>query len=94
MQYCIFRLREKKRQNDQRSSDHLAVSVWAGWGIVKLRLTAVFDAQHGGFATGWSPVSWGLFDELFVNLTMPSGERYAMPHAGRDEYRRCCMNRS
>ena len=26
-------------------------------GIVKLKLTAVFDAQHGGFTTGWSPVS-------------------------------------
>ena len=44
-------------------------------GIVKLRLTAVFDAQHGGFATGWSPVSWGLIDELFVNLTMPMADR-------------------
>ena len=41
-------------------------------GIVKLRLAAVFDAQHGGFATDWSPVSWGSIDELFVNLTMPS----------------------
>ena len=41
-------------------------------GIVKLGLTAVFDAQHGGVATGWSPVSWGLIDELFVNLTMPN----------------------
>ena len=41
-------------------------------GIVKLKLTAVFDAQHGGFTTGWSPASWGLIDELFVNLTMPS----------------------
>ena len=41
-------------------------------GIVKLGLTAVFDAQHGGFATGWSPVSWGLIDELSVNLTMPA----------------------
>ena len=40
-------------------------------GIVKLKLTAVFDAQHGGFTTGWSPVSWGSIDELFVNLTMP-----------------------
>ena len=40
-------------------------------GIVKLGLTAVFDAQHGGVATGSSPVSWGLIDELFVNLTMP-----------------------
>ena len=39
-------------------------------GIVKLRLAAVFDAQHGGFATGWSPVSWGSIDELFVNLTV------------------------
>ena len=41
-------------------------------GIVKLKLTAVFDAQHGGFTTGWSPVSWGSIDELFVNLTMPA----------------------
>ena len=39
-------------------------------GIDKLGLTAVFDAQHGGVATGWSPVSWGLIDELFVNLTV------------------------
>ena len=37
---------------------------------VKLRLAAVFDAQYGGFATGWSPASWGSIDELFVNLTM------------------------
>ena len=43
------------------------------WEFETHRLTAVFDAQHGGFATGWSPVSWRLFDELFVNLTMPSG---------------------
>ena len=43
------------------------------WGIVKLKLTAVFDAQHGGFTTGWSPASWGSIDELFVNLTMPAG---------------------
>ena len=42
-------------------------------GIVKLRLTAVSDAQHGGFATGWSPVYWGSIDDLFVNLTMPLG---------------------
>ncbi len=28
-------------------------------GIVKLRLTAVSDAQHGGFTTGSSPVSCG-----------------------------------
>ena len=27
--------------------------------------------QHGGFATGWSPVYWGSIDDLFVNLTMP-----------------------
>ena len=40
-------------------------------GIVKLRLTAVFDAQHGGFATSSSPVSWGSIDVLFVNLTIP-----------------------
>ena len=40
-------------------------------GIVKLRLTAVFDAQHGGFETGWSAISLGSIDELFVNLTMP-----------------------
>ena len=39
-------------------------------GIVKLRLTAAFDAQYGGFATDWSPVSWGSLDELFVNLTV------------------------
>ena len=38
---------------------------------VKLRLPAVFDAQHGWFATGWGPVSWRSIDELFVNLTMP-----------------------
>ena len=38
---------------------------------VKLRLPAIIDAQHGGFATGWSPVSWGSIDEFFVNLTMP-----------------------
>ena len=43
----------------------------AAEGIVKLRLAAVFDAQHDGFATGWPPASWGSIDELFVNLTMP-----------------------
>ena len=31
-------------------------------GIVKLRPTAVFDAQHGGFTAGSSPVSWGAID--------------------------------
>ena len=51
---------------------------------VKLRLAVVFDAQYGGFATGWSPVSWGSIDELFVNLTMPqagnaAGYRLARP---------------
>ena len=40
-------------------------------GIVKLRLTAVSDPQHGGFTAGSSPVSWGSLDELFVNLTAP-----------------------
>ena len=40
-------------------------------GIVKLRLTAVSDPQHGGLTAGSSPVSWGLIDELFVNLTVP-----------------------
>ena len=39
---------------------------------VKLRLAAAFYAQHGGFATGWSPVSWGSIDGLFVNLTAPA----------------------
>ena len=39
-------------------------------GIVKLRLTAVSDPQHGGFTAGSSPVSWGSSDELFVNLTV------------------------
>ena len=38
---------------------------------VKLRLTAVFDVQHGGFTTGSSPVSWGAIAELFVNWTVP-----------------------
>ena len=33
-----------------------------GEGIVKLRLTAVSDAQHGGFTTGLNPASWGLID--------------------------------
>ena len=31
-------------------------------GIVKLRPTAVVDAQHGGFTAGSSPVSWGSID--------------------------------
>ena len=41
-------------------------------GIVKLRPTVVFDAQHGGFTAGSSPVSWGSINELLVNLTKPS----------------------
>ena len=41
-------------------------------GIVKLRLTAVSDPQHGGFTAGSSPASWGSIDELFVNLTAPA----------------------
>ena len=40
-------------------------------GIVKVKPTAVSDAQYGGFTTGVSPVSWGSIDELFVNLTIP-----------------------
>ena len=44
---------------------------FAGPVTLQLRLPAVFDARHGGFATGWGPVSWGSIDELFVNLTIP-----------------------
>ena len=43
-------------------------------GIVKLRLTAVSDPQHGLFTAGSSPVSWESIDELFVNLTVPFSE--------------------
>ena len=39
-----------------------AVTRTAPPGIVKLRLTAVSDAQHGGFTAGSSPVSWGSID--------------------------------
>ena len=53
----------------QTTSDH---PVGADRGIVKLRLTAVSDPQHGGFTAGSSPVSLGSIDELFVNLTVPS----------------------
>ena len=50
---------------------HRATSAGSGMMLtVKLRLAAVFDVQHGGFATGWSAVSWGSIDELFVNLAM------------------------
>ena len=48
---------------------------------VKLKLTAVFDAQHGGFTTGWSPASWGSIDELLVNLTMPKKHQGARPES-------------
>ena len=54
----------------QTTSDH---PVGADRGIVKLRLTAVSDPQHGGFTAGSSPASWGSSDELFVNLTVPPG---------------------
>ena len=47
-------------------------------GIVKLRLTAVSDPQHGGFTAGSSPVSWGSIDELFVNLTVPFRTLYEL----------------
>ena len=80
--------------------DFIASSPWiprrfftVQWeGIVKLRPTAVFDAQYGGFTTGSSPVSWGSIDELFVNLTVPSrgtthtvrGRRHRHRHDARD----------
>ena len=38
------------------------VDEWTREGIVKLRLTAVSDAQYGGFTTGSSPASWGFID--------------------------------
>ena len=42
---------------------HRATSAGSGMMLtVKLRLTAVCDAQYGGFTTGWSPVSWGSID--------------------------------
>ena len=36
--------------------------VTSPWGIVKLRLTTVSDAQHGGFTADSSAVSWGSID--------------------------------
>ena len=45
-------------------------TAWRRRGIVKLRLTAVSDPQHGGFTAGSSPVSCGSLDKLFVNLTV------------------------
>ena len=54
----------------QTTSDH---PVGADRGIVKLRLTAVSDPQHGGFTAGSSPVSWGSLDELFVNYDSTAG---------------------
>ena len=57
-------------------------------GIVKLRLTAAFGAQYGGFATDWSPVSWGSLDELFVNLTIPLAESLLENEVTRDALRK------
>ena len=69
----------------------MAVSTrWASRGIVKLRLTAAFGAQYGGFATDWSPVSWGSLDELFVNLTMPT----CLPHPTRPPRPKKCGGES
>ena len=56
--------------------------------------TPAFGAQYGGFATDWSPVSWGSLDELFVNLTIPGGvhTRAARPRAREwptESVRRC-----
>ena len=66
----------RRRHHDSRAVG--AVMKWAiamgHRGTVKLRLAAVFDAQYGGFATGWSQASWGSIDELFVNLTMPADD--------------------
>ena len=50
---------------------------------VKLKLTAVFDAQHGGFTTGWSPASWGSIDDLLVNLTAQSSHPPMARHVSR-----------
>ena len=52
---------------------------------VKLRLTAVSDAQHGGFTTGSGPVSWGSIDSLLANLTVsmiPLPIGVALRHGG------------
>ena len=46
---------------------------------VKLRLTTVSDAQHGGFTTGSGPVSWGSIGSLFANLTIPRGGATRLP---------------
>ena len=54
-------MRWVQRQRETGTVDPLAKG--GGWvGIVKLRLTTVSDAQHGGFTTGLSPVSWGSID--------------------------------
>ena len=59
-------------------------------GIVKLRPTAVLDAQHGGFTAGSSPVSWGSIDELFVNLTIPFwGRPFTLTHKRGMYCQRC-----
>ena len=42
---------------------HRAISAGSGMMLtVKLGLTAVSYAQHGGFTTGSSPASWGSID--------------------------------
>ena len=64
--------RDSHRANPRRAAGRYVGRVLGSVeGIVKLRPTAVLDAQHGGFTAGWSPVSWGSIDELFVNLTIP-----------------------
>ena len=50
---------------------------------ISVSLTAVFDAQHGGFTTGWSPVSWGSIDELFVNHKVLPPSTVATPPLSR-----------
>ena len=52
---------------------------WAGAadcaaGIVKLRLTAVFDAQHGGFATSSKPSILGVDRRAFRQLDNTGGQ--------------------
>ena len=64
----------------------LALLVRSVAGIVKLRPTADFDAQHGGFTVGTSPVSWGSIDERFASLTIPPshhpGDKRLLGQAG------------
>ena len=53
----------------------------SGKGYCQVEADGRFDAQHGGFTTGWSPVSWGSIDELFVNLTMPPEDLSTLWHS-------------